>query len=224
MLADFSRSEWVRSSHLVVTCGNGRWWQGWPQVKCAVATAVCGGLAGIAGGGCGPAFSPRVGVGDGQGQGFELGDQGAEPAVIVEPLPVVVQLIVGDEPGDGLAADLAGPLPVGAVQDGRVGVAAAAGLAAPVGADGDGAGQGGARGGEPGGDAVMGRLLTSRAGGRRRYRRRRLRTGSASRPGSARSRGAAVSVAAGAGRRALPRWLVGHVSMADLSIFSQAFL
>jgi len=50
--------------------------------------------------------------------------------VVVEPLPVVVELLVGDEPGDGLAAGLAGPLPVGAVQDGRVGVAAAAGLAA----------------------------------------------------------------------------------------------
>src|SRR5260221_8968923 len=66
----------------------------------------------------------------GQGQGFELGDQGAEPTVVAEPLPVVVELVVGDEPGDGLAAGLAGPLPVGAVQDGRVGVAAAAGLAA----------------------------------------------------------------------------------------------
>ena len=61
----------------------------------------CGGLA----------PGTRAGVGDGQGEVFELGDEGAEPAVVVEPLPVVVELVVGDEPGDGLAVDLAGPLP-----------------------------------------------------------------------------------------------------------------
>jgi hypothetical protein len=66
----------------------------------------------------------------------------AEPAVVVEPLPVVVELVVGDDPGDGLAGGLAGPLPVGAVQDGRVGVAAAAGLAAPDVPLDEGAGQG----------------------------------------------------------------------------------
>src|SRR6266487_1565742 len=73
---------------------------------------------------------PRASVGDGQGQGFELGDERAELAVVVEPLPVVVELVLGDQPGDGLAGHLAGPLPVGAVQDRRIGVAAAAGLAA----------------------------------------------------------------------------------------------
>ena len=83
-------------------------------------------------------FPSGAGVGDGQGQGFELGDEGAELAVVVEPLPVVV----GDEPGDGLAGDLAGPLPVGAVQDRGVGVAAAAGLAAPDVPLDEGAGQG----------------------------------------------------------------------------------
>jgi hypothetical protein len=51
-------------------------------------------------------------------------------------------LVVGDEPGDGLAGDLAGPLPVGAVQDRGVGVAAAAGLAAPDVPLDEGAGQG----------------------------------------------------------------------------------
>ena len=66
--------------------------------------------------------------------------------MVVEPLPVVVELLVGDEPGDGLAADLAGPLPVGAVQDGRVGVAAAAGLAAADVPLDEGAGQREARG------------------------------------------------------------------------------
>jgi hypothetical protein len=103
---------------------------------------LCGGLPGAAGGGWRLAFCPRPGVGDGQGEVFELGDQGAEPAVVVEPLPVVVELVVGDEPGDGLAAGLAGPLPVGAVQGGRVGVAAAAGLAAADVPLDQGAGQG----------------------------------------------------------------------------------
>ncbi len=116
------------------------------------------------GGACGSAFPPGVGVGDGQGQGFELGDQGAEPAVVVEPLLVVVELLVGDEAGDGLAGHLAGPLPVGAVQDGRVGVAAAAGLAAADVPVGEGAGQGEAEAGELGGDARGAVLLA--CGGR----------------------------------------------------------
>src|SRR5450755_3380939 len=154
----------VRSSRLGLSCGNGRWWRAWPQVKRAVATVLCGGLAGFAGGACGPAPGLRAGVGDGQGQGFELGDQGAEPAVVVEPLPVVVELVAGDEPGDGLAGYLAGPLPVGAVQGGRVGVAAAAGLAAADVPLDEGAGQREAEAGELGGDAGGAGLLAS--GGR----------------------------------------------------------
>src|SRR5260370_11825217 len=82
---------------------------------------------------CGPAPGAGVGVGDGQGQGLELGDQGAEPAVVVEPLPVVVELLVGDEAGGGLAPRLSGPLAVGALQGGGGGAAAAA-RAAPPGA------------------------------------------------------------------------------------------
>jgi hypothetical protein len=59
------------------------------------------------------------------------------------------ELVAGDEPGDGLAGQLAGPLPVGAVQDhGRVGVAAAAGLAAADVPLDEGAGQGEAEAGE----------------------------------------------------------------------------
>ena len=50
-----------------------------------------------------------------------------------------------------------------AVQAGRVGAAAAAGLAAPVGADGERARQGEAGGGELGGDLVAGRALARRA-------------------------------------------------------------
>ena len=90
-----------------MTCGDERWARVFPQVKRGAATVLCAGVAG----GSGPALGPRVGVGDGQGHGFQLGDQGAEPTVVVEPLPVVVELVVGDEPGDGLAVDLAGPLP-----------------------------------------------------------------------------------------------------------------
>jgi hypothetical protein len=128
----------VRPSHLAVTWGDGWWREAWPRVKRRAATVLCDGLPGVAGGACGPVFPSGAGVGDGQGQGFELGDEGAELAVVVEPLPVVV----GDEPGDGLAGDLAGPLPVGAVQDRGVGVAAAAGLAAPDVPLDEGAGQG----------------------------------------------------------------------------------
>src|SRR5260221_13359057 len=77
---------------------------------------------------CGPAPGAGVGVGDGQGQGLELGDQGAEPAGVVEALPVVVELLVGDEAGGRPAAGLGGSPPVGArpVGGGAVGAAPAA--------------------------------------------------------------------------------------------------
>lgn len=48
-------------------------------------------FAWCSGRGCGPAFPPRAGVGDGQGQGLELGNESAEAAVVVEPLPVLVR-------------------------------------------------------------------------------------------------------------------------------------
>src|SRR6185369_12709929 len=69
-------------------------------------------------------------VGDSEGEFLEFGDQFAEPAVVVEPVLVVGDEVVGDETCDRLAVDLAGPLPVGAVQDRWVGVAVAAGPAA----------------------------------------------------------------------------------------------
>jgi len=50
----------------------------------------------------------------------------AEAAVVGDPLGVVRGLAVGEAAGDGLASDLGGPLVVGAVQVGWVGVAAAA--------------------------------------------------------------------------------------------------
>src|ERR1017187_3631536 len=141
------RSEAVRFSHLAVTCRNACREGACPQVKRGAATVLCGVLRVLACAGRGPALAWLAGVGDGQGEGFELGDQSAEPAVVAGPLPVVVELAVGDEPGDGLAGHLAGPLPVGAVQDGRVGVAAAAGpAAADVPLD-EGAGQGEAEAG-----------------------------------------------------------------------------
>src|SRR5260370_20284602 len=82
-----------------------------------------------------------------------MSDEGLEPAVVVDPLAVVVELVVGQDPGDGLAAGLAGPLVVGAVQDGRVGVAAAGGGAAADVPLGEGAGQGEPQPGELRGDA-----------------------------------------------------------------------
>src|SRR6266704_7091385 len=93
-----------------------------------------------------------VGFGDGEAEGFELGDELAQAAVVVEPGAVVGELVVGQDAGGGLAVFLAGPLVVGAVQAGRVGVAAAVRVSAaghPVG-EGTGEREGGA--GEAGGD------------------------------------------------------------------------
>jgi len=40
-----------------------------------------------------------VGFGDGEADGFELGDQFAEPPVVVEPGSVVGELVVGQDAG-----------------------------------------------------------------------------------------------------------------------------
>ena len=61
-----------------------------------------------------------------------LSDQGAVASVVGDPFGVELGLGWGEPAVDGLAVDLRGPLPVGAVRVRRVGVAAAAGLAAPV--------------------------------------------------------------------------------------------
>src|SRR6266567_8937471 len=106
-----------------------------------------------------------VGFGDVEAEGFEFGDQFAEAAVVVEPGAVVGELVVGRDAGGGLAVFLAGPLVVGAVQPGRVGAAAAAGVAAAGQPVGDGAGQregdagqaGGDLGGDLGGAGLLGR-------------------------------------------------------------------
>jgi hypothetical protein len=59
---------------------------------------------------------------------LQLAEQAAQfPGVVEQGLPGG-ELLGGEPPGDGPAADLAGPLGVGAVQLRRVGVAAAAAL------------------------------------------------------------------------------------------------
>src|SRR5260370_37154687 len=93
-----------------------------------------------------------VGVGDVEAEGLEVGDERAQAAVVVEPGLVVGELVVGQDAGGGLAVFLAGPLVVGAVQPGRVGVAAAVRVAAAGHPVGQGAGQGEADAGEAGGD------------------------------------------------------------------------
>ena len=93
-----------------------------------------------------------VGLGDGEAEGFELGDQGAQAAVVVEPGAVVGELVIGQDAGGGPAVFLAGPLMVGAVQLRRVGVAAAAGVSAAGHPVGEGAGEREGGAGEAGGD------------------------------------------------------------------------
>ena len=100
-------------------------------------------------------------VGEGEGEVFQLGDQLAQAAVVVQPLPVIGNLVVGDQAADGLAGPLAGPVPVRTVQLRRVGVAAAAGPAAAHAPLHKGAGQRQAQSGELGGD---GRGAVLRAG------------------------------------------------------------
>src|ERR1700683_4014830 len=74
-----------RPSHLAVTCGNGCVSGACPRFKRPPATVLCNGLPGVAGGACGPAFPPRGSVGDGQGQGFELGGERRGPGGGCEP-------------------------------------------------------------------------------------------------------------------------------------------
>src|SRR5215831_8390372 len=82
------------------------------------------GFAGYGGGGF-------AGLDDGEGEFLEFGEQRAEFFGVVEQWLPGGELLGGEPAGDGLAADFAGPFGVGAVQLGRVGMAAAASLAAP---------------------------------------------------------------------------------------------
>src|SRR5215471_14308685 len=85
------------------------------------------GFAGYGGGGF-------AGLDDGEGEVLEFGEQRAEFFGVVEQWLPGGELFGGEPAGDGLAADFAGPFGVGAVPGGGAGVAAAAGLAAFVGA------------------------------------------------------------------------------------------
>ena len=153
-------SELERSSRLGLTWANGVWLGCCPQVKRALPTLS---------GGCVPvprrracrggwlAVPAGVGFGDGEAEFLEFGDELAEAAVVVEPGAVVGELVVGQDAGGGLAVFLAGPLVVGAVQPGRVGVAAAvrAGRSGSSGRRGCRAGRRrGEAGGDLGGDAA----------------------------------------------------------------------
>jgi len=75
-------------------------------------------VPGIGGGGAGLALPAGVGLERGGSEGFEPGEQLAQPPVVVDPGPVVVVLAGAEPAADGLGGDLAGPLPVRAVQPG----------------------------------------------------------------------------------------------------------
>jgi hypothetical protein len=86
---------------------------------------------------------------------LEWGEEFADAAVVVDPALSVLGLVVGEVATGGFVGDLAGPVPVGAVQAWRVVVAGAARFAAAGVSLGDRAGQyvGSAReSGEFGGD------------------------------------------------------------------------
>ena len=80
-------------------------------------------------------------AGEFDGYGFEFGDQLAQAAVGVEVGAEPFGVFGGEGPGDGPAADFAGPGRVGAVQLRRVGVAVASGALAAGSALGERAGQ-----------------------------------------------------------------------------------
>jgi hypothetical protein len=61
---------------------------------------------------------------------LEAGDEFAYAAVVVDPALVFVGLFFAEVAADGFVGDFAGPLPVGAVAAGWVGLAGAAGFAA----------------------------------------------------------------------------------------------
>ena len=99
MLANFQHPPGAEArsfiaSRLGLTWGNGGWLAGCPQVKRALPT-LSGGLFPVLrlAGPCprrGWLADPAgVGVGDGEAEGFEFGDELAQAAVVVEPGAVV---------------------------------------------------------------------------------------------------------------------------------------
>jgi hypothetical protein len=72
---------------------------------------------------------------------FEAGEEFAYAAVVVDPVLVLGGLFFAEVAADGFVGDFAGPLPVGAVGAGWVGLAGAAGVSAAGVAFGDRAGE-----------------------------------------------------------------------------------
>src|SRR6266571_227937 len=136
-----------------LTWENRGWLVGRPRVRRAQPTLSGGRCSGsaarvmLAPGGVWLAVPAGVGLGDGEAEFLELGDELAQAAVVAEPGAVVGELVIGQDAGGGLPVFLAGPLVVGAVQLRGVGVAAAAGVAAAGHPVGEGAGEGEAEGG-----------------------------------------------------------------------------
>src|SRR5260370_32732499 len=89
------------------------------------------------------------------GDGFELGDELAQAAAGGEVGAEPFGVFGGEGLGDGAGAGFAGPGGGGAVQDGRAGVAVAAGPLASGGGAGERAGEGGADLGELGLDLLV---------------------------------------------------------------------
>ena len=58
---------------------------------------------------------------------FEAGEEFADPAVVGDPVLALGGLVFFEVSADGFVFDFAGPVPVGAVAAGRVGLAGAAG-------------------------------------------------------------------------------------------------
>jgi DNA-binding CsgD family transcriptional regulator len=109
----------VRCSRLGLTWVNVAWVAAWSQVKRALTTrsgCCCSVFAGWV---AWLAVPAGVGVEGGGAEGFEPVEEFADPPVVVDPGLVVAVLVGGELPADGFRRDLAGPLPVGAVQAGR---------------------------------------------------------------------------------------------------------
>ena len=73
--------------------------------------------------------------------GFEAGEEFADAAVVLDPVLGFGGLVLAEVFADGFVFDFAGPVPVGAVAAGWVGLAGAAGSSAAGVALGDGAGE-----------------------------------------------------------------------------------
>jgi hypothetical protein len=116
----------VTSSRLGLTWAYEDWVQGSSQVKRTQPTLYGGFGSGSAGRPTCLAFPAGVGFEGGGAEGLEPGEQVAQAPVVVDPGLVVVVLVGAEPSADGFRGDLAGPLPVGAVQAGRGGSAWAA--------------------------------------------------------------------------------------------------